>query len=412
MKIKFKVPRLFKVVLYTEAFLIVYLSGCVPVSINLYPKVNNIFSLLMITIALSVGIKILKLHNECKRILIYFLCLFVYFFICILNFSETYLSLAIRLIWFLVFIIFTRYTQYNNIDFYKMIYNVIIFLSGISLVAFFLINIMKIEIPYQIVYMDKSISYSLRYYNYFGLYYVNPTSIVNIFGRNIIKLNAIFWEPGVYAIFLNIALYYHIYCLSEKKKFPFILLIISIICTMSTTGLCVCVCLLTLNFLRKRNIQSVRKLFLAPCFATAIYIISIFLQYKKNSTNYTMGSYSLRIQDLFLGLKLWKSNILLGTGFNNTEVYTQLQGLGRGNSNGLVTWCFTMGVLGVILIVFPFVKNIIQTHERRVREQQIVYGIMLIILNMTEPMYTLPIMYFILANAYASNFRESKKSYE
>ena len=144
---------------------------------------------------------------------------------------------------------------------------------------------------------------------------------------------------------------------------------------------------------------SVSKIILLiPISAAAISLIAIVWLDKVLETNGVINSYYTRLSDVIISLEIWKENLFLGTGYHNENLFVITQGLGRKSSNGFLTWCYTMGLLGVILVLYPFVYRII--NDRRNRIEKIVFLVLFIVTNMTEPLMDTPIMLLIIGYQY------------
>ena len=114
--------------------------------------------------------------------------------------------------------------KYNFKDVCKIFVNVMTLISIISLVGYFLINYTDILSFLPIIKNRNNVAYAIGYiFNY----------ITIIPERNC----GIFWEPGVFATFLIVAILFET-CFKQKKANPLkiILFIVCIITTRSTAG--------------------------------------------------------------------------------------------------------------------------------------------------------------------------------
>jgi len=125
-----------------------------------------------------------------------------------------------------------EYSKKYNIDDFLNVFEKIIFLVSIlSLIGYFVVRLQP-EIVYYLP------SYSYRHTIHKTMFFYNITSL----NRN----TGIAWEPGMFQILPNIALYYYIKCHKKELNFFVILIyLITIYTTLSTTGFL----LLMFNFL-------------------------------------------------------------------------------------------------------------------------------------------------------------------
>ena len=118
-----------------------------------------------------------------------------------------------------------------------------------------------------------------------------------------------------------------------------------------------------------------------------------------------MNSFSVRLLDLTVGFYVFQQYPFSGTGFQNTEFFRFVQKLNRESSNGLITWMFTMGTVGIVFLLLPFIFNI--KKETNKLNSLLWLGLFLI-LNMTEPIITSPFITFLLAQEYSKTMKRIK----
>ena len=71
----------------------------------------------------------------------------------------------------------------------------------------------------------------------------------------------------------------------------------------------------------------------------------------------------------------------------------------QGNSNGIIIWGFTMGLVGLAFILVPFIY-VICASSRKNRKMEILYFALYVLFNMTDPLLMSPLMLFFLAFEY------------
>ncbi|WP_313151764.1 hypothetical protein [Lacrimispora sp.] len=385
--------------LYTIAILVIILSGSVPVSLANGVALTRILSFTLIFISAIYIVRALINKRWVRSFVLSVLVLGMYWLINYIRYSESGFNLLIRFAWFITLFIMCKYVKFRGLDFEKCLYHIILILSMIAFAFFIIINFVDLSLPYTTVNNEGFI-----YYNYFGCFYVSPTYYVRFLGILIYRMQSIFWEPGVFAVILNFAIYYFVFIDKKKKKLQLFVLLFDLLFTASTTGICVGICLVAVYFYRSRIIKSLRLIISLPVVLIAFRIVYVVWTAKKAATSYHMGSYFLRANDIIVGLKLFASHFLIGVGYRNTKAFELAQGLGRGSSNGLITWFYTMGIVGVVLVMYPFIKNILLTKKIKDKIELGIFFLLFLILNMTEPIYSAPIMVYYVAREYTKSF--------
>ena len=399
MKIKINYKRIF---LYLEVIAIIYLSGgtrsAITRGIDYY-----VMTFFMLAIASVYGGGTIKGKKDLKKLFIYMVFLAGFFVINLYIFPKTAMTLIYKEICFLIFVLFSKYIMQNNIDIMSYFYNVIIAIAWINFILFLLIEILQLPIPYTEIYSIYNLGV---YKNYFDVYMKTTGSILYVGNLCIQRIAAFFWEPGIYAIYLNFALYYHVFQEKNKKQSKFVILLINLVLTFSTTGLILAISIFAIFIMKSKTISKRTKIvIMLPLCAITFAIALIIVYYKK--FDITTNSYKLRVHDLIVGLEIFRENIVFGTGFMNTDVFVYRQPGNRGNSNGLVTWMFTTGMFGVSIMLYPFVNRLMHTDKKF---DYLVYLIAFLISNMTEPLYIYPFMIYIVAKEYSEwSFRYSYK---
>ena len=174
-------------------------------------------------------------------------------------------------------------------------------------------------------------------------------------------------------------------------------MIINLVLTLSTTGLIVGIGLILIYRLQKMNTIREKILTIIPMGVAIIPVVLYIWNAKKNSA--ISPSYSLRMYDMTRSLKIWKDYFLLGVGYNNTTMFSME---GRvGNSNGLLNWCMTTGLFGLLFIILPFIVNCLISKSKD-RERFIIFFGLFILINCTEPLIQTPIMLLLISISYGA----------
>lgn len=382
------------ILIYIEIMIMIWLSGTVISAVQPDSLLYNIARMIFLLISCYFAIKaILYKVNYLSYVLI-FICIFaIYFCINLFLYPASSFNLFYRCIIFLLLFLNFFYWNKKKINYNEVLYKIVIVIAIVSLLFYVLVNVLKINIPYTIITGDSNVPY----YNYYGIYYFygNPNKLI--------RLSGLFWEPGVYQIYLNMALFYYIISLRKNIK-ELILLLINIILTFSTTGMVLASLLLAYMFLYSSKISLRNKIIITiPILSIVLFVIFTVVGQKIEMTA-SGGSFYIRSLDLQLGLKIFKEHFLLGAGFLNTDIFKSLNTYNltgpKGSSNGFITWCYTTGLLGIVFAFIPFIKHSMAIHKKKEKIENIMFIILIFVFNNSEPIYQLPLMIYILAAEY------------
>lgn len=267
----------------------------------------------------------------------------------------------------------------DKINIFQYFEHIVRALTIINLVLYILCSLLKIISPLNIVSNDL-----LAYYtNYYYLYFEIPFAVVNIGPVTIQRNTGIFWEPGVWQLYVNIALL--IYLLKNEKKKIYVILLYSaaIVTTFSTTGLILYMgIILYMELVYKKSL--LKKTFAAILGAGAFFV-SVQLLISKID-NYT-ASFVYRMSDFYNSFKVLRQSFLVGCGLNNDKLF-MIYSEGRGNTNGVLAWLCYTGIIGAVIILFPLLKNWIAIRKKDERFFFFFVIILLLIINMSEPIFT------------------------
>lgn len=377
------------------------LTGATRVSVVGGERLFNILSILLIVLLLldiTNFFKTISISAECGVMAI---MVVIYYLVCILNYSSTRVGLFLRFLWFIM-IFFVVSKHYNNIKgLFEKLYNVIFAITLTAIAFFVAINFLNINLPFR--YIEHN-DYSQFYKEYF---YIFCTSMyyrrTNVLGLSFFRLQSFFWEPGIFAIYLNIALAYLTFYKEKKSYFQFLCFLFCMVFTLSTTGICIAVFFAAVFIIQNNKIMKKQRVLWAfPMLLIATITGGLVWIEKMIRTNVEHGSYYIRMRDLLIGIQLMFEKPILGFGYKNYDRFLQLSD--QGNSNGLVTWGFTMGLVGIALILFPFIY-VIFSSSRENRFKEIIFFVLYVIFNMTEPLLMNPMMLFFLAYEYCKAFK-------
>lgn len=187
------------------------------------------------------------------------------------------------------------------------------------------------------------------------IFFVKNDQYLGIF-RN----QGLFWEPGVYQIYLNVAL--HLFLFYAKSKFWTAAAFLGLLLTLSTTGLVLAAVQLAVFVAGQRQqivIKAIKILIAAPFLAAFVFFTQGIVEDKLVGER--SGSYLARNFDARTGINVALENPF-GIGFNpdtyqeyaRSNAFDIVVGLNtdRGQTNGLLILTYSTGFLWAIVILF------------------------------------------------------------
>ena len=269
-------------------------------------------------------------HNIFTVVIVFALSIFLLLPGIILDVDNisSYIAIVLQL---LIGLFCASFIPFKN--FKRKFLNVIVFFAAISLV-FFAVSLLKPSVALHFVPIDNVEGATVKYYNAYVYVFMEAKGYYS----NIIllKRNAgICWEPGCYQMFLNIAL---IFLLEKKPEryssfvFKFIVLILTIITTVSTTGYLL---MLIIVLARIRHFVPNRKITI-PIYLLAVVLFIGFLFTPFGAT------FLDKLSREFLGGEANRQNVLSRTSIGAIPyIFTDGYFIGMGFSKW-VSFNFTM----------------------------------------------------------------------
>ena len=217
--------------------------------------------------------------------------------------------------------------------------------------------------------------------------------------------NGLFYEPGVFQIYLNLYLYLALFVL--RSRWQSVLAFAALLSTQSTTGLAVAGLLLAVHFWRLLGRGPAHRRLMAATLGVLIAVsLSGFVidNVQSKFTGEFRGSWWARQYDLLTGLNVVAANPLMGIGFDpeqyrshanqlgfaNTEL-DDSQTIDRGNSNGIVGLLYAVG----IPLSLPFLWGLFR---QRMLPDRALVGALLFISFLSEAIVLTPFfLLFILS---------------
>lgn len=247
-------------------------------------------------------------------------------------------------------------THRNHKQIWERFINVIFLMAMISLVLYFVGSIFKIIEPSRIaMYMYDG---KYRYCNtYFGLQYESQgsqwLSFLGVKYRNC----GFFIEAPMYNVLLCIAMAFELS--NQKRKNIITILSITILTTMTTTGLVFLLSMIGVGFFteRKNNSLQLLKLLLFPIIIIILFLgFNILMSIKLQDVS-GEASVSIRSDHLFAFMKMWIHRPLFGYGYMNADAFYKFSNYKQGYSVGLPALLGFSGVFVFLIYFVPFIRN-------------------------------------------------------
>lgn len=288
-----------------------------------------------------------------------------------------------------------------GLDFEQKLYNLFFVLTVITFFWYVIVNILLYrDIGFLMTSKDIQNAYCLYPYSDSMKKVLNAIALIKIGKVSLLRFGSFFSEPGVNAVYLSFALFYAIHVRKDSKlKITF--LFICMICTFSTTGYLSLLFIILSLCDKYIHILKKQKRVLIAIFLLVIAGGCCIILAKK--ANYTGESFSSRMHDIVIGLKTLSRNLLLGTGYYNSDQFVKIGGWDKNNNNGIISWVYQMGIFGTFVLLFPWIsklKKYICRLEYEKLKVYLLYFICFFIGNMGEPLLSLAFMTYIWAREY------------
>lgn len=306
---------------------------------------------LIICLILAVLLGIISLKNLLKykkfflKVNVIFLCIIIYTlaFLLFNKNTESNLDYIIKFIFIVPSLfIYLSYKSINNDRFRLLIIvsEIMVILSLISLVIYLLGSITGIISANG--YVNISWGGQRIIPSYFYLYFETQTIVIN--GISILRNSGIFTEGPMYNYMLNIALIVQIFIVQNKNIKKILILIITTISTITTTGIIIVSGIIIYKIFSKKNYNLydfLKKIIFVLLGITILGSASLyFLKDKILSSSNGRGSYAVRQDDIKIGIEVWKEHPFVGIGYGNhyeiKQRMSSIRGQDVGGSSGLM----------------------------------------------------------------------------
>ena len=205
------------------------------------------------------------------------------------------------------------------------------------------------------------------------IYSVQPSDFSLLYGFTIPRNCGYAWEPGVFAVFLCLAIFINLFITStdKKSKMKLWVLIITLLSTLSTTGYVIFLVIITYYLLNKK--LNIIILLFPLAIVAMIYLSSLPFMSKKvfqvmdetkqvdDLLEATYGvdfqSNPQRFTSIMISLKDFAENPILGIGGNNTGSWTYKVGSRISTASGLGNLLAQFGSIGFIFFIIASFKS-------------------------------------------------------
>jgi len=318
---------------------------------------------------------------------------------------------------FAILIVFSIYVATffgTNELFFTSLVSVFEFLIKLSLATFVITNV----VPSLLVNIGPKTVLGDQFQTLFGIAYARSADFLKYkFYRN----QSIFWEPGVFSVFIIITYMLKVFYLKNRKRmFWYILAIFS---TLSMGGITIFMLMLVSRFLFagstkqfNEKLPALALLVGVPLFAIVDFIYSYSSDiellagalFHRNLSSDT--SVNTRYQDLYYGFLASKNKIWAGHGQDFTDFYnttaaainSSKESYNGGITNAIIAILFCYGIFFLCYYIYNMFKSSIELSSNS--RYALIMFFTLIGALMLEPLH------FSLAILFIFTFRESKKT--
>ena len=366
---------------------------------------GNLFYYLLVPSSLMLYYRLSKKKNLWqKNILTYIFLLFVFLVVSsfIINFNINNFGTNIK---FLLVISFS-YLFCLSIPFYlfsKYYIRTLKVISIISLLGYYILNFTSLNLPFATF---KNIN-DVEYYN--GIFFFAIKSFAGGYDNIGIDRNiGTFWEPGLFATFILIAIILELWNKNKTSKLTILIFLITLYTTKSTYGYLM---LVPISFELLTKVLNKRF-----SFSLTIFLITIvvFLNYKLNDFISWLvqinprlfsklidesNSFNARIESPLTNLRIFENNYLFGAGLGNTENLFSNMTIGAQTSTSTY-FLAAFGFLGIAYTLL-FIYGILSYKEVNLSSRLVFLIIILTQINKEPHIYfttTFIFMFYFLIN--------------
>lgn len=234
-------------------------------------------------------------------------------------------------------------------------------------------------------------------------YFYTPYYVLG-FGGIQYRNCGMFWEPGGYQIYLNLALLFvicrpELFCKQKKELIKYIILFsVTILTTLSTTGFLCFAVVLAIGVLNSNHDRKLKRnlMFIIVLAAIGLALVESNLGIIENKLINGEGSFSTRSNDTQVTFELALTRPVFGYGFTNGYMPRYLTAKGvEGNSNGIGAFMCAMGIPTTILYLGQMLKQLRALLKTNTASTCLILGLLLLFF-MSESVMIVTIFVFLL----------------
>ncbi len=183
---------------------------------------------------------------------------------------------------------------------------------------------------------------------YYNVYF--ETQYIMGFARN----TAIFTEAPMCSFNLCVALLIELFCKCKISKIRCFIIIITIITTISTTGICMAIIVLLAKFVFNRSSSGTGRVIKAVA-VPALLVIGFIAVQTLVQDKLGTSSGNTRMDDFIAGYKAWKTHPIFGAGFGNRDCVKHYMSPFRWDNVGFSNSVMLILANGGIFLAIPYI---------------------------------------------------------
>lgn len=327
---------------------------------------DRIVKILILTVSLFIlllNLNSLRLEKKSLLgIILYYVVSGALLFYNILIIKEGILAFIFNIILLLpIFWIVCRVFYLNNrlIYFVQKYSDVVFIIASISLffwLAGSLLDIIEPNTYLTSVWADEDGRVISGYY-----YLYFETQKINLLGFEGWRNTSIFVEGPMFNIVLLVALVNLLFLDKRGKKsinIKALIIFVSIFSVLSTTGIFLSIFILLYKFYFRNKLTRKRIFFLLSLSPILLYAAILFL-YNLALDKAQTGSASMRIDDIYAGIRAWLDSPIVGNGYTHLEAIFKYMNMSirpnTGYSNGILSTLVQGGITLFLIYFLPFI---------------------------------------------------------
>lgn len=359
-----------------------------------------IFRILVITILISMILFVINSSKQYsisisvkQNIILFVLCCLTYLYKFQGDFQAYFWWFCIPILWFIFFLV-----QIDDINIvWRAFTNIVTIFALISLFYYFFGTCIKLipETGITEIYWGTWDTSAIR--TFYNLYY--EAQFIKTNGTHVIARNCgIFSEAPMYNFVLCTAVASEIFLSNKKQWWKVIILSITIITTLSTTGylfLIITILLYLANIIFSDKGMNIHKIAFITLTILGILMMGGILIHKMMTIS-GLGSMNVRNDHLIACIKAWMDSPVLGVGYENQEAIMQYEKYQQGMSVGITYLLATGGILLSSLILIPYFITMKNSLKER-KFDTCIFETLFLILYFFTAITGYPILRFFIA---------------